>query len=216
MLLSLLSSGAVEDFLGHITSVLLIWSSCLSHFYVCDLAGLSQCCASSLSLCRYSPRCRWPSALGETSSSPAAEVKPPVWMLLPRLQTTDLFPCLRPRQSFQEGSWALSTCSRCCAYHPLTPWILWVGGGEWKAGSVTLGWCHHNGLKLILGSAPEGCVHEVTSLKPKWWAVTEHLSNQFSVIFLSSVGFLSFILGCLTLIIFFCFLHGVNNTRDEE
>ena len=43
---------------------------------------------------------------------------------------------------------------------------------------------HHTGVttmdsKLAFGSASEGCVHEVTGLKPTRWAVMEQLAKQF-------------------------------------
>lgn len=34
-------------------------------------------------------------------------------------------------------------------------------------------------LKLTLGGASKGCVHEVTGRKPRWWAVMEEPSKQF-------------------------------------
>lgn len=54
---------------------------------------------------------------------------------------------------------------------------------------------HHTGVtttdsKLAFGSASEGCVHEVTGLKPARWAVTERLAKQFPHA-PSSAGFLT-------------------------
>lgn len=65
--------------------------------------------------------------------------------------------------------------------------------------------------KLTLGSASEGCVHEVTSLKPARWAVMERLPDQFQhvlffVIFLLS--FSSFLMLIITIV--FLISHGVN------
>lgn len=56
------------------------------------------------------------------------------------------------------------------------PGILWVGGGRSEE-AAALHWGHRDGLRLRFVSASQRCVHEVTSLKPEWWAVTEELPD---------------------------------------
>lgn len=136
-----------------------------------------------------------------------------MWMLLARFQTTAVFPRPNPRRSFPEGPWALTCVS--CAYS--TPGPLGSHGWEAVIGRQTAShWGHHDGLQTDLWRCIEGCVHEVTGLKPARWAVTEQLSKQFSRDF-SFVGFLIFIVKLSHVdYVFSSFLQGVSDTRDEN
>lgn len=63
---------------------------------------------------------------------------------------------------------------------PPGPWELVSRRVAGRKEAAASHWGHHDGLRLTFGRASQGCVHEVTSLKPEWWAVTEELPDLLS------------------------------------
>lgn len=121
--------------------------------------------------------CLWPSAPEEASSRLAAEVKPQCGCCCrdSRPPTRLLAKSKVKFSGTLLGSWHLRVL---CLPPSRT---LEPAHGE---AVVNEGKQHPTGVtvmdsKLTLGSASEGCVHEVTSLKPARWAVMERLPDQF-------------------------------------
>ncbi|KAF6119612.1 hypothetical protein HJG60_010081 [Phyllostomus discolor] len=136
-------------------------------------------------------------------------------MLLPRRHPTGVsLPTSKVKCS---GSVLGSGTRVSCANITRGPPLDLPGRRRWMEGKQ-----RHTGVtatdsKLAFGSASEGCVHEVTGLKPARVVGRDGATGEaVSACPSSSAGFLTPFVRLLRPDLVFCFLQGVNDPRDER